>query len=229
MEKPRILVVDDDPAIRRYVKAGLERAGYLVSVAADGVEAIEKAEAEAPALVILDMRMPQVDGVEVIRRLREWSHIPIIMLSGFASNANQVHCLNLGADDFIAKPFDLEELVARIQAVLRRVARERAVPEQPAFRSGPLEINFARRQVLINGGEVKLTPTEYALLSELTLHANKVLTHSMLLKRVWGPEYDEEREYLRTFIRRLRRILGEKSKAGQIVTVSGVGYQFKTT
>ena len=228
MDKIKILVVDDDQAIRRYVKAGLERAGYRVSLAADGREAIEKAEAEAPTIIILDMRMPQIDGVEVIRRLREWSHIPIIVISGFASKANQVHCLNIGADDFIAKPFDLEELIARIHAVLRRSAASHPNPDHPAFKSGHLEVSFARRLVLVHGKEVKLTPTEYALLSELVLNANKVLTHGMLLKRVWGPEYGEEREYLRTFIGRLRKVLGEEDIPRHLITISGVGYQFKT-
>jgi two-component system KDP operon response regulator KdpE len=229
LEKPLVLVVDDDPAIRRYLKAGLERAGFRSSLAADGREAIEKTEAEAPSLIILDMKMPQVDGVEVIRRLREWSIIPIIMLSGYATNSDQVRCLNLGADDFMAKPFQLDEMIARIRAVLRRAALGKAAPEQPDFRAGSLEINFARRRVAVDGREVKLTPTEYTLLCELALNANKVLTHGMLLKRVWGPEYGQEREYLRTFIAHLRKSLGDgRGGPRRLVTVPGVGYQIKT-
>jgi two-component system KDP operon response regulator KdpE len=227
LDKPLILVVDDDRAILRFVKTSLERNGFAVSLAADGGEAIQKIEAEPPSLIILDMKMPRLDGVEVIRRLREWSHIPIIMLSGYASDADQVQCLNMGADDFMAKPFKVDEMVARIRAIMRRSSLNPVIPERPAFKTDRLEISFNQRRVTVDGREVKLTPTEYALLCELALNSNKVLTHAMLLKRIWGPEYGEEREYLRTFIGRLRKILGEEDAPHNILTVSGVGYQFK--
>lgn len=223
-----ILVVDDDAAILRFLKVNLEKSDFRVVLATDGAEAIQRIEAEPPVLIILDMKMPRLDGVEVIRRLRAWTHIPIIMLSGYASEADQVACLNLGADDFISKPFRMDQMVARIRAVLRRSSIGQATAARPTFKSGNLAINFTRRLVTVNGQEAKLTPTEYALLSEFTLNADKVLTHTMLLKRVWGPEYGEEREYLRTFIGRLRKILGEEDNPKHIVTVSGVGYLFKS-
>jgi len=176
VDKSLILVVDDDAGIRKFIKASLEITGLAVSLAEDGEEAIRKVEAELPALILLDIRMPKLDGVEVMRRLRQWSHIPIIMFSGYATDSEKIFCLNLGADDFVAKPFRMEELLARIKAVIRRAVATRPKPDLPAFKCEGLEVNFARRLVLVNGQEVKLTPTEYALLSELVQNANRVVT-----------------------------------------------------
>ncbi|MDO8568236.1 MAG: response regulator transcription factor [Dehalococcoidales bacterium] len=228
--KATILVVDDEASIIRYVKAILSEHDYKVLSAIDGSAALEVAERELPDLVILDIMMPKINGFEVCRRIREWSQVPVIMLSANADEADKVKCLNLGADDYVTKPFGSHELVARVKAVLRRTETAPSVPTQPSFTSGSLEVNFAQRRVTVGGEEVKLTPTEYNLLQELVLNAGKVLTHTHLLNKVWGPEYREEREYLHVFIRRLRSKL-ESGPAGpkHIVTVSGVGYQFKGT
>ena len=196
----------------------------------DGTEALHTIEMELPDLVILDIMMPKLDGFEVCRRLREWSQIPVIMLSARGDESDKVKCLDLGADDYITKPFGASELIARVKAVLRRTEAATTVPTKPSFTSGDLEINFAQRQVAVSGKEVKLTPTEYTLLQEFALNAGKVLTHTYLLNKVWGPEYREEREYLHVFIRRLRaKLEPDPANPKCIMTVSGIGYQFKDT
>ncbi len=228
MHRPRILIVDDDLAIIKFVRANLKAEDYETLTAMDGAEALEVIERELPDLVILDIMMPKVDGFEVCHRLREWSQIPIIVLSARGDEEDKVRCLDMGADDYISKPFGVSELIARVNAVLRRAQAVGAVPAQPAFSSDDLEVNFAQRRVTIAGDEVKLTPTEYQLLQELVLNAGKVLTHIHLLNRVWGPEYRDEKAYLHTFVRRLRRKLElEPTEPRYIVSVPGVGYQFK--
>ena len=227
MSKTRILVVDDEPSIIKFLKANLETQGYKVLTAMNGAEALQTFELELPDLVILDIMMPVMGGFEVCRRLREWSQVPIIMLSANADEIDKVKCLDLGADDYITKPFGLNELTARVKAVLRRTKEDAIIPTQPFFSSGDLKISFSQRKVTIAGKEVKLTPTEYTLLQELVLNAGKVLTHAHLLNKVWGPEYREEREYLHVFVRRLRAKLElDSTNPTYIVTISGVGYQF---
>ena len=230
MIKTRILVVDDEPSIRKFLRANLEAKDYKVLTAADGAEALQTIEMELPDLVILDIMMPKMDGFEVCRQLREWSQIPIIMLSARGDENDKVKCLELGADDYITKPFGASELIARVRAVLRRTEAAGSIPTQPSFTSDTLQINFVERQVTVADREVKLTPTEYNLLQELVLNANKVLTHRMLLRKVWGPEYGEEKEYLRVFIGRLRKELEpDPENPEYIITIPGVGYQFKAT
>jgi len=230
MHRPRVLIVDDDPAIIKFLRANLKAEDYETLAALDGAEALETIERELPDLVILDIMMPKVDGFEVCRQLREWSQIPIIVLSARGDEQDKVKCLDLGADDYITKPFGVEELLARVKAVFRRTQAIGATATQPAFSSDDLEINFAQRKVTIAGDEVKLTPTEYHLLQELVLNAGKVLTHIHLLNKVWGPEYRDEREYLHVFIRRLRNKLEpDRANPRYILSVPGVGYQFKAT
>jgi len=230
MAKTHILVVDDEISIIKFLRANLANKGYKVLAAMSGAEALHIIEAELPHLIILDIMMPKMDGFEVCRRLREWSQIPIIMLSARADERDKVKCLDIGADDYMTKPFGASELIARVRAVLRRTEAKTAAPAQSSFTSDDLEINFAERRVTTAGREVKLTPTEYNLLQELVLNANKVLTHNMLLGRVWGTEYGEEKEYLRVFIGRLRKLLEpDPENSKHILTIPGVGYQFKTT
>ena len=230
MRKTRILVVDDEANIRRLLKISLENKGYELFTAMDGVEALERVTTELPDLVILDISMPKMDGFETCRQLRQWSQIPIIMLSARGDQTDKVTCLNLGADDYITKPFGANELEARVKAVLRRTGATNTIPSQPFFHSGNLQINFAERRVTIAGKEVRLTPTEYSLLQELALNAGKALTHTYLLQKVWGPEYHNEIEYLHVFIGRLRRKLHIDSADHEyILTLPGVGYQFKDT
>src|SRR3990172_2801190 len=172
MSKTRILVVDDEPSIIRFLKSNLETQSYKVLTAINGAEALQTFELELPDLVILDIMMPVMDGFEVCRRLREWSQVPIIMLSAKADEADKVKCLNLGADDYLTKPFGIEELMARIAAVMRRTRTSAASPAQPAFTCDSIAINFVNRQVTVGGKERKLTPTEYRLLQELVLNTN---------------------------------------------------------
>ena len=224
-----ILIVDDEQVIIKLLRANLTSSGFKTLVAMNGAEALSVIERELPDLIVLDITMPQMDGIEVCQRLREWSEIPIIMLSARTELMDKLRCLELGADDYVTKPFAKEELLARVNAVLRRAKAARTTPYQPSFTCGDLEVNFAERRVKVAGRDIKLTPTEYNLLKELALNADKVLTHSMLLGRVWGAEYGEEKEYLRVFVNRLRKELEvDPQNPSYIVTVSGVGYRFNT-
>ena len=228
MHRPRVLIVDDDLAIIKFLRANLEAIDYKTLTAMDGAEALQAIEMELPDLVILDIMMPRVDGFEVCHRIREWSQIPVIMLSARGDEEDKVKCLDLGADDYITKPFGVEELLARVKAVFRRTEAAHATPTRPAFVSDDLTINFVERRVTIADREVKLTPTEYNLLQELVLNAGKVLTHTHLLSKIWGPEYRDERGYLRVFSRRLRsKLEPDPTNPSRIITVPGVGYQFK--
>ena len=230
MHRPRVLIVDDDLAIIKFLRANLKAEDYETLIAMDGAEALQTIERELPDFVILDIMLPKIDGFEVCHQLREWSQLPIIMLSARGDEEDKVKCLNLGADDYVTKPFGVGELIARVKAVFRRTEAAGATPAQPAFTSGNLTINFVERRVTIDDREVKLTPTEYNLLQELVLNAGKVLTHTHLLSKVWGPEYRDEREYLHVFIRRLRNKLEpDRANPRYILSVPAVGYQFKAT
>ncbi len=223
----KILVVDDDPATLKFVSANLEANNYKALRARDGEEALQVIEKELPDLVILDIMMPKMDGFEVCRRLREWTQMPVIMLSALDDQDEKVKCLDIGADDYICKPFGLDELISRIRAVIRRSSSAPVVkPTQPEFRSGDLYINFVERRVTAGGNEVNLTVTEFALLQELALNAPKVLTYQLVLHRVWGPEYNDERGYLYVFIRRLRRKLeADPQNPVHILSVRDIGYR----
>jgi two-component system KDP operon response regulator KdpE len=226
MKKPRILIVDDEVEILRLVESVVAGA-YNADSTSSAAEALALVERDAPDLIILDLLMPGMDGFEVCRRLRRWSQVPILVLSGRDRPGDKAKALDLGADDYLTKPFSVEELLARIRAILRRVVR----PEQtfpPTLVVGDLRIDFDRQQVLVAGHEVKFTPTEFRLLRELAVHPGKLMTHSMLLRRVWGPEYRDEVDYLRVFIRRLRRkIEPDPDVPRYIITESRAGYRFQ--
>jgi len=225
--KKRILIVDDELSILKFLRSNLEDRGYTAINATNGEEALHIIERELPDLIILDVMMPKMDGFEVCRQLREWSQIPIIMLSARGDEKDKVKCLDLGADDYIVKPFGANELLARVSAVLRRTRTAGISTTKSSITSGDLVINFAKRQVTRAGTEVKLTPTEYSLLQELAMNSGKVLTHTHLLNRVWGSEYQDEREYLHVFVRRLRsKLESDPNHPRYILNVSGVGYQF---
>ena len=227
MSRGSVLIVDDDPGIIKLLQASFRDIAYEPLVAMDGAEALQTIQRELPDLIILDVKMSKIDGLEVCRQLREWSQIPIIMLSGDATTEEKVKCLDLGADDYVVKPFSLDELMARVRTVLRRTRAVRSTPTEPVFTAGDLEINFVKRCVTSAGNEIKCTPTEYSLLQELALNVGKVLTHVQLLKRVWGQEYSGETEYLRVFVSHLRaKIEPDPTKPRYIITVPGVGYMF---
>jgi two-component system, OmpR family, KDP operon response regulator KdpE len=224
----KALVIDDDPQIRRALRAGLERNGYTVALAASGEEGLDAAAEGTPDVVILDLAMPGMDGLEVCRQLREWSSIPIIVLSVREGEKDKIAALDLGADDYLTKPFSLDELLARLRAVLRR-AGSAEEPEAPSFSAGDLQIDFARRRVTLAGNEVHLTPIEYDLLHYMALHPDRVLTHRQLLTKVWGPAYSEDTHTLRVHIANLRhKIEPDPARPRLLHTEPRIGYRFRT-
>ncbi len=222
----RILVVDDEPQIRRFLRASLGVHHYQISEAATGEEGLTRAITDHPDLVILDLGLPDIDGTEVIRRLREWSKVPIIILSVRGRESDKIDALDRGADDYVTKPFGIGELLARIRAALRHQLQSET--EQPLFRAGGLAVDLARRSVTVDDREVKLTPKEYELLRHLVIHAGKVLTHQYLLREVWGPTYMRETHYLRVYVGTLRqKIETEPAQPRYILTEPGVGYRLR--
>jgi two-component system KDP operon response regulator KdpE len=220
----RVLVVDDEPAIRRFLRASLPGHGYAVYEAGNGRDAIEAVRAHRPDLVILDLGMPDLDGVQVTRLLREWSQVPIIILSVREQEIDKVAALDAGADDYLTKPFGLGELLARMRVALRRQA---AAGSEPVFSFGGLTVDTTRRLVTVDAREVQLTPTEYDLLRALVTHAGKVLTHRQLLRQVWGDGY-EDMHILRVNISNLRgKIEPDPARPTYIHTEPGVGYRLK--
>ena len=226
--KATIVVVDDEPRLVRLVRANLERLDYRVLPAGNGKAAIELVETEDPDLVVLDLMMPGMDGYEAARRIREFSQVPIVMLTAKVETSDKLKGFDLGVDDYVTKPFSPEELVARIRAVLKR---SQALPEpktRPTFQAGDLTIDFARRRVTARGAEVRLSPTEYRLLSVLANNADRVMVHEDLLHQVWGPEYRDETEYLWVYIRYLRQKLeADPAHPKLIVSEPGVGYMLR--
>lgn len=223
-----ILVVDDDEKIVKFLRFNLSREGWHIITARDGAEALQIVERDPPDLVLLDMMLPKVDGFEVCRQLRQWSQVPIIGLSARGDMADKVRCLDLGADDYITKPFGMDELIARIKAVLRRNKLDDSTPARSFFQCDDLKVDFVTRRLTLSGDEVKLTSTEYKLLRELVLNAGQALIYRYLLGKIWGPEYKTEREYLHVYIGHLRaKIEPDPRNPTYIVSVPGVGYRFK--
>lgn len=218
-------MVDDERPIRRFLRVALGSAGYGV-VEADSVQsALQQAVTTQPDLVILDLGLPDGDGVDVIRRLREWTEIPIIVLSVRGQESDKIQALDAGADDYLTKPFGTGELLARLRVALRRMAR---APDEPVIHVKDLVIDLARRRVTVGGREVHLTATEYALLRTLALHAGKVLTHKQLLQAVWGPGYEGESHLLRVNMSNLRRkVEPNPLKPQYLITEPGVGYRLR--
>ena len=219
----QILIVDDEPQIRRFLRIGLEASGYQIHETATGHDAIPKTAQFRPDLVILDIGLPDMDGLEVLKRLREWTKTPVIILSVLDSDKDTVAALDAGADDYLTKPFSMDELMARI-----RTAQRHAQPQQDeaVFTSGRLNVDLTRRLVLADGEPIKLTRTEYALLRLLIQHAGKVLTHQQILREVWGPEYIHETHYLRVYFAQLRQKIEEDPALPEIIiTEPGVGYR----
>ena len=222
----RILVVDDERAIRRYLHASLTAQGIVVVEASNGEEALKAAALERPDLVILDLGLPDMDGAEVTRRLREWTQIPIIVVSVREREEDKIAALDAGADDYLTKPFGIGELMARIRVAVRRSA----TPEnEPVFQVGELVVDLAHRSVVVRDQAVTLTPTEYDILRTLIQHAGFVLTHRQLLRAVWGAGYEEETHLLRVNVSNLRaKIEAEPSRPQYILTEPGVGYRLKS-
>jgi two-component system, OmpR family, KDP operon response regulator KdpE len=223
----RVLVVDDEPAIRRFLRASLAAHGYTIFEASDGQSALSAVVAERPDLVILDLGLPDLDGIQVTRLLREWTRIPIIILSVRGQEADKIAALDAGADDYVTKPFGAGELLARMRVALRRAGQSGV---EPVFTNDDLIVDLTRRVVTVAGHEVQLTPTEYDLLRVLVTNAGKVLTHRQLLREVWGMGYEQEMHMLRVNISNLRRkIEPDPSRPHYIVTEPGVGYRLRAS
>ncbi len=226
-EKLSILLVDDDPQLIRLVRTNLEPEGYRVLVAMDARSALELVDREMPDMIVLDIMLPEIDGYELCQRIREFSATPIIMLTAKVEDTDKVTGLKLGADDYITKPFNVQELLARIEAVLRRTRSSQEANAPRTLTYGDVSIDFVQRRVLVRGQEVALTLTEYNLLSQLVSNAGRVMLHGELLTRVWGPGYQDELEYLRAYIRHLRQKIEEDPHQPKyILSKPGMGYMF---
>jgi len=223
----RILVVDDEPQIRRFLRLGLEGHGYAVLEATTAEAALRVAVAEQPELVVLDLGLPDREGFEVLSALREWSRVPVLVLSVRNREGEKVRAFDLGADDYVVKPFGMAELLARIKAALRRrIASESA---DPLFRVGGLEVDLGRRIVRVDNVEVRLSPKQYRLLQVLVSNAGKVVTHRQLLNEIWGAAHRDDVQYLRVFVRKLRRrIEADPARPRYLLTELGVGYRLRT-
>ena len=225
---PKVLIVDDEPQIRRFLRASLQSHDYAVVEAENGKEAVRACTVQRPDLVVLDLGLPDMDGMDVISLLREWSTVPIIVLSIRSDDADKIDALDRGANDYVTKPFSMGELLARMRVALRQGARE--ADSDPVVTAGDMSIDFAKRLVTLNGNPVKLSRKEYDLLRILASHPNKVVTHQQLLQEVWGQAYVEETQYLRVYIGQLRQKLEKDPASPQcLLTEPGVGYRFVAT
>jgi len=226
--EPLILVVEDEPQMLRFLRASLGTHGYRLVECLTGTEGIEQSALRSPDVILLDLGLPDVDGLEVTRRLREWTRTPIIVLSARDQDEDKIRALDAGADDYLTKPFSVGELHARIRVALRHLATAGDNPEEPVFRMDELRVDLGKRQVFVGESEVHLTPTEYNLLATLVRHAGRVVTHRQLLREVWGPPYVEHTQYLRVFMGQLRHKLEENpARPRYLVNEPGVGYRLK--
>ena len=222
------ILIEDDAQIRRFLRTTLPHHGYKLYEAATGVDGLREAETRQPDIVILDLGLPDLDGLEVIRRLREWSEAPILVLSARGQERDKIVALDAGADDYVSKPFGVGELLARMRVVLRRASRagSRGQDSDAAFAVGKLEVDLVHRRVMLGGEEVHLTPIEYRLLATLIKYAGKVVTQRQLLTEVWGPPYVEQAHYVRVYMAQLRRKLeADPTRPKYLLTEQGVGYR----
>ncbi len=228
MRRSTVLIVDDEEALRHFMRRNLEARGFRVLTAADGMEALHQFEQHRPDLIVLDLLMPRLDGMEVLRRIRRKDTTPIIVLTALDDEGDKITALEQGADDYLTKPFSVGELLARVHAVLRRARWAEASPsEGPMLRVGDVELDVEGHRAYHKGQPLDLTPTEFNLLKILMQHKGRVLPHRWLLQQVWGEEYSDAVEYLRVYIGRLRKKLGETKEHRHIWTEPGVGYWFE--
>ncbi|HET7291695.1 MAG TPA: response regulator [Vicinamibacteria bacterium] len=226
--EPLVLVVEDEPQVMRFLRATLPGNGYRLVEAPSGATALVEASTRSPDLILLDLGLPDLDGIEVTRRIREWSQVPIIVLSARGQESDKIQALDAGADDYLTKPFAVGELMARMRVALRNASRRGAEPEA-VFEVGDLRVDLAARRVYKDGEEVRLTRTEYGLLAVLVRHAGRVLTHRQLLNQVWGPGSVGQSHYLRVYMAQLRHKLEkDPARPRHLVTETGVGYRLKS-
>ncbi len=227
-EKELILLIEDEPQMRRFLKITLQSHGYRLVEAATAQEGLMQATTRNPDVVLLDLGLPDLDGLDVTRRLREWTQTPIIVISAREQEQDKIKALDAGADDYLTKPFNAGELLARIRVALRHAARNSANQQEPIFVLENLRVDLAKRQVLVNDQEVHLTPIEYKLLAVLIRHAGKVITHRQLLQEVWGPAHVDEVQYLRVYMTQLRHKLeADPSRPRILMNEPGIGYRLK--
>jgi two-component system KDP operon response regulator KdpE len=220
-----ILVVEDTPAIGRALRAALEARGYDVVVALTGASGIDAAAVSDPAAIILDLGLPDMDGADVCRRVRSWSDVPIIILTVDDAEHRKVETLDIGADDYVVKPFSTPELLARLRVALRRRRASDGEPTDPVLEVGDVVVDVPHHRVEVGGHQVDLTPKEFAFLALLARHPGRVLTHRAILQEVWGPEYGSETQYLRVYASQIRKKLGDDAASPRLVTEPGVGYR----
>jgi two-component system KDP operon response regulator KdpE len=226
--RPTILVIEDEPPLKKFLRITLESQDYTVIEATRGEEGIRHAATSRPDLVILDLGLPDIDGVEVAKRLREWSTMPIIVVSARGKEQEKVVALDAGADDYLTKPFGVGELLARVRVALRRLAVANQDSPEPVFELGSLKVDLSRREVTVDGAAVHLTPNEFKLLTMLVKNAGKVLTHRQLLHGVWGPGSGDETHYVRVYMNQLRQKLeSDATRPRYLLTEPGVGYRLK--
>jgi two-component system KDP operon response regulator KdpE len=225
---PLVLVIEDEPQMLRFLRTSLATHGYRLIEATSGNDALAQATSRNPEVILLDLRLPDIDGIDVTRRLREWSATPIIVLSARGQDEDKINALDTGADDYLTKPFSVGELLARIRVALRHAAARASGRPEPIFSTGDLRVDLGARQVFVGESEVHVTPTEYRLLTTLVRYAGKVITHRQLLKDVWGPPYVEQTQYLRVFMGQLRQKLEpDPAKPRYLINEPGVGYRLK--
>jgi two-component system, OmpR family, KDP operon response regulator KdpE len=226
MPDPVVVLIEDEPQIRRFLRATLAGQGYRLFEASNGADGIVEVGSRQPDIVIVDLGLPDMDGLDVIRRLREWTTVPIIVLSARGQERDKVTALDAGADDYVSKPFGAGELLARIRVALRHTAGASHEGDHAVFKVGDLQVDLLHRQVRVGGKDVHLTPIEYKLLTTLVRHAGKVVTHQHLLREVWGPSHTEQAHYARVYMARLRHKLeAEPARPRYLLTEPGVGYR----
>jgi len=220
---PRILIIDDETQIRRFLRVTLTGHGYVVKDVGTGQEGLDAVARFSPDLIVLDLGLPDINGLDIVRQLREWSKVPVIILSVKGQETDKITVLDAGADDYVTKPFAMGELLARIRAAMRHIA---GTDEQPVLQFDDLAIDLVHRRITVEDDEIKLTPTEYEIVKNLAINAGKVMTHRALLHTVWGPSYENESQYLRVYVAQIRRKLeSDPSRPRHIMTEPGVGYR----
>jgi two-component system KDP operon response regulator KdpE len=227
-QEPLILIVEDEPQMARFLRVSLSAHGYRLVEAKTGAEGLALVTSRRPNIILLDLGLPDIDGLEVARRIREWTRTPIIVISARGQDEDKVNALDGGADDYLTKPFSVAELLARIRVALRHVADTVSGGEEPLFELGDLRVDLAKREVSVRGEDIHLTPTEYRLLGTLIRYAGRVVTHRQLLREVWGPTYVDHTQYLRVYMGQLRHKLEEDpARPRYLVNEPGVGYRLK--
>ncbi len=228
-DKHLILLIEDEPQMRRFLRVSLQSQGYRLIEAETGEDGLIQVASRKPTVILLDLGLPDMDGLEVTKKLREWTTTPIIIISAREQERDKVRALDAGADDYLTKPFGSDELLARIRVALRHLARQESGQEDVVFDAGQIKVDFNKRQVLLRDENIHLTPIEYRLLTTLIRHADKVVTHAQLLREVWGPRHANQVQYLRVYMAQLRQKLeDDPARPVHLINEPGIGYRFKS-